>query len=173
MEDDLGEQSLGELAAQLKEAICKHGVVKGPFGRMFAWAVNGQGEYQLYDNPPGSLQLLAYYGFCAKNDEEYTNTVKWIRSRHNPYFHTQGPLVEAGSLHAGNPWPLSAANDLLALNKGAFDFLSRARMDNGFACETVHPIKGHASTGLAFASAAGFLAHAIWWRMKGKDEFYS
>ncbi|MDO9533889.1 MAG: hypothetical protein Q7J85_00835 [Bacillota bacterium] len=81
--------------------------------------------------------------------------------------------MEAGSLHAGNPWPMAAVNDLLALNWGAIDFLSRVKMDNGLACETVHPIKGCASTGLAFASSAGFLAHAICWRMKGKNEFFS
>ena len=36
-------------------------------------------------------------------------------------------------------------------------------MDNGFCCETVDPQTGRAATGAAFASAAGFLAHALWW----------
>ena len=157
-------RSLFEEAAQLKEAIYGHGVVPGPRGPMFAWAIDGYGRYQLYDNPPGSLQLLPYYGFCSREDEVYRNTVNWIRSKDNPYFFGEGHIREAASLHAGDPWPLGAANDLLAENRGAETFLHRVSMDNGVACETVHPQSGQARTGLAFATAAGFLAHAIWHR---------
>jgi hypothetical protein len=164
--DGTEEPNFREMAQQLRAAIYEHGLVSGPNGLMFAWAVNGCGDFQLYDNPPGSLQLLAYYGFCSREDEIYVHTVNWIRSGQNPFFHVKGPLVEAGSLHAANPWPLAAANDLLALNRGGADFLGKVSMDNGFACETVHPEKGFATTGQAFASAAGFLAHAIWWRYK-------
>ena len=157
-------RSLFEEAAQLKEAIYGHGIVPGTRGPMFAWAVDGCGQYQLYDNPPGSLQLLPYYGFCSREDEVYRNTVNWIRSENNPYFTKEGPIKEAASLHAEGPWPLAAANDLLAENRGAGAFFQRAAMDNGLACETVDPESGRARTGLAFATAAGFLAHAIWYR---------
>jgi uncharacterized protein len=70
-------------------------------------------------------------------------------------------LRKPGSLHSGNPWPLGACNDLLALNVSALDFLKRVKMDNGFFCETVDPETGTVSTGAAFASAAGFLAYAL------------
>jgi hypothetical protein len=155
---------LAALAEDLQRAIHKQGVVKGPLGEMFAWSVDGEGNFELYDNPPGSLQLLAYYGFCTEEEQVFRNTLNWIRSSHNPYFHLNSPLQEAGSRHAGNPWPLAAANDLLSQNRGAFNFLRRAAMDNGFVCETVNPVDGRASTGFAFASAAGFLAAAIWRR---------
>ncbi len=153
----------GEAAAALQQTIYRRGTVKGPRGIMFAWAVNGKGRFQLYDNPPGSLQLLSFYGFCSPADSLFRNTAAWIRSPDNPHFHGDSPFAECGSLHAPNPWPLAACNDILALNEGGVDFLLRAPLDNGFCCETVDPQSGRASTGAAFASAAGFLAHALWW----------
>ncbi|NLI70507.1 MAG: glycoside hydrolase family 125 protein [Firmicutes bacterium] len=158
------------LAAALKQAIHRHGTVEGPHGAMFAWAVDGKGRFQLYDNPPGSLQLLAFYGFCSREDPIFCNTVAWIRSSENPHFHADTPFAEAGSLHAPGPWPLAACNDILALNRGGTDFLRRAPMDNGFCCETVDPQTGLATTGAAFASAAGFLAHALWWASREKKD---
>jgi hypothetical protein len=149
-------------AAELRRAIYRHGVVEGPRGPIFAWAVDGKGRYQLYDNPPGSLQLLAHYRFCSMDDPVFCNTAAWIRSGENPYFHGGAAFEEAGSLHCGNPWPMAACNDLLALNRGGADFLRRAPMDHGFCCETVDPETGRATTGAAFASAAGFLAYALW-----------
>lgn len=149
------------LAAELQQSIYEHCTVKGPYGTIFAWAVNGRGKFSLYDNPPGSLQLLAHYGFCAYDDTIFLNTARWIRSNNNKYFHQGKSFEEAGSLHAGNPWPLSACNDLLSCNVGAIDFFSRAEMDNGFFCETIDPETGRLTTGAAFASGAGFLANAL------------
>jgi len=152
----------GQKARRLKEAILEQGVVEGPYGPMFAWAVNSKGGHRLYDNPPGSLQLLAHYGYCPFDYPVYRNTVRWIRSRHNPYYHGENKVKEPGSLHAVHPWPLSAANDLLSLNWNRGNLFKLAEMDNGFCCETIKPETGKAATGLAFASAAGFLAYAIW-----------
>jgi uncharacterized protein len=149
------------LACELETAIYEHCTVHGPCGLMFAWAVDGKGKFKLYDNPPGSLQLLAHYGFCSSDDNIFLNTVRWIRSPNNNYFHPDSSFMEAGSLHCSNPWPLGACNDLLALNVSALDFLRRVKMDNGFFCETVDPETGTVSTGAAFASAAGFLAAAL------------
>jgi uncharacterized protein len=149
------------LARELQQAIYDQCTVKGPCGEMFTWAVDGKGRFTLYDNPPGSLQLLAHYRFCSLNDTIYKNTVRWIRSANNDYFHQGSRFEEAGSRHSANPWPLAACNDLLACNSGALDFLTLAEMDNGFFCETVNPHTGRVSTGAAFASAAGFLAYAL------------
>lgn len=149
------------LSRELLQAVYDHCMVQGPFGIMFAWAVDGKGRFILYDNPPGSLQLLAHYGFCSIEDTVFKNTVRWIRSSNNKYFHQGSNFEETGSMHAENPWPMGACNDLLACNAGAVDFLSRAEMDNGFFCESIHPETGRVSTGAAFASGAGFLAWAI------------
>jgi len=152
---------LSTLAAALRRAVYRYGVVEGPFGPMFAWSVDGGGSYELYDNPPGSLQLLAYYGFCGKNEAAYRNTVRWVHSLHNPYYCHGGPIKGAASRHAVNPWPMSFVNDLLSLNLDKGNFFGRAPMDNGFFCETVDPHRGRAATGQAFASASGFLAFAL------------
>lgn len=146
----------------LRKAIYRHGTAEGPCGPMFAWAVDGRGQFQLYDNPPGSLLLLAHYGFCSPKDPIFKNTAAWIRSSHNPYCHLSCNFEGVGSLHCANPWPLAAANELLAFAAGGADFLKRAPMDQGFCCETVDPHSGRVSTGAAFASGAGFLAHAIY-----------
>jgi uncharacterized protein len=162
------ENDFAILARELENAIYEHCTVNGPCGLMFTWAVDGKGKFSLYDNPPGSLQLLAHYGFCSLKDTIFINTVRWIRSPNNSYFHQGSPFEEAGSLHSSNPWPLGACNDLLACNTGALDFLKRTKMDNGFFCETVNPVTGEVSTGAAFASAAGFLAYALYTYLKKK-----
>ncbi|MFO7951681.1 MAG: glycoside hydrolase family 125 protein [Bacillota bacterium] len=149
------------LARELLQAIFDHCMVKGPCGTMFAWSVDGKGKFTLYDNPPGSLQLLAHYQFCSLDDTVFKNTVHWIRSTNNRYFFQGTNFEEAGSRHAENPWPLAACNDLLACNAGAVDFFKRAEMDNGFFCESINPKTGLVTTGAAFASAAGFLAYAL------------
>ncbi len=149
------------LSAELRQAIYEHCTIKGPQGPMFAWAVDGKGKFCLYDNPPGSLQLLAHYGFCSVEDIVFLNTVRWIRSTHNRYYHQGRNFEEASSRHAENPWPMAACNDLLACNIGGVDFLRRAALDKGFFCETIDPDTGLVSTGAAFASGAGFLAYAL------------
>ncbi|EEG78825.1 glycoside hydrolase family 125 protein [Dethiobacter alkaliphilus] len=153
---------MNEAAKLLREAIFRYGVVEGPYGPMFAWAVDGTGRFQLYDNPPGSLQLLPHYGFCEKEEPVWQNTVRWIHSSHNPYYREKGYITGAASRHAANPWPLAAANDLLGQNLDQGRFFKRAVMDSGFCCETVSPSSGRASTGHAFASSAGFIASALW-----------
>lgn len=158
-------------AEALKENIYRLGIVAGPLGPMFAWSVDGRGNYELYDNPPGSLQLLAHYGFCREDEPSYVNTVEWVNSCHNPYFCEEGEVIGGtASRHAGSPWPLSAVNDLLSLNLWKGSFFKKASMDNGFFCETVDPLSGRASTGLAFASASGFLAYALWKVYKAEEQ---
>lgn len=149
------------LARELMQAIFDHCMVKGPFGPMFAWAVDGAGRFSLYDNPPGSLQLLCHYGFCSSGDIVFRNTVRWIRSSNNRFYHQGCNFEEAGSIHAKSPWPMGACNNLLACNDRAVDFLTRAPMDNGFFCESIDPDSGRVLTGAAFASGAGFMAHAL------------
>lgn len=168
--DRLGDAPLAtwaqETAARLHQAIQATCVVDGPFGPMFAWAVDGQGAFTLYDNPPGSLQLLGTLGLCPPDDPVLVNTIRWVHSRENPYWYP-GPFGEAGSSHAPNPWPLAAANTLLAagappeLKGHALNLLRKAPLDGGFVCETIDPETGRARSGAAFATAAGYVAAAL------------
>ncbi|NLG84408.1 MAG: glycoside hydrolase family 125 protein [Firmicutes bacterium] len=134
---------LREAAEALGEAIRRYCVVDGPFGPMYAWAVGvtphepsgveGETEAvraveanasyrglrrtgaELYDDPPGSLELLGHYGYCRDGDGAsiLANTRRWIHSDHNPYF-LEGRFAAPGSAHSPHPWPIAMANSILA-----------------------------------------------------------
>ena len=151
-----------ELARQVHQAVMEHCVVDGPFGPMFAWAVDLKGNHHLYDDPPGSLQLLSWLEFCPPDLPAYKNTVEWIHSPENPHSYHDAPFAAPGCEHENHPFLFSVANDLLAgRSEHAIDFLRRAEMDDGIACETVDENTGRAASGRAFAACAGYLAFAL------------
>ena len=136
-------------------------ITAGPLGPMYAWAVNDRGEAQLLDQPPGSLQLLAYYGFCSQDDPVYRNTVQWIQSSHNPDY-ISGRFSAPACEHAPHPWVLSLCYELIGGDREkALGQLLAAPLDNGIACETIDAETGRAKTGAAFATCAGFLSHSL------------
>ncbi|NLJ79727.1 MAG: glycoside hydrolase family 125 protein [Firmicutes bacterium] len=148
-------------AAGLKQAIKKHCLCPGPTGLMYAWSVSGAGECEILDQPPGSLQLLEYYGFCPPQDQAYQNTLRFIHSGNNPHYVSgtfSGPACE----HAPYPWVLSLVYELINGDRGrALKLLAAAPLDSGIACETIDPVTGRVKTGAAFAACAGFLAYAL------------
>ena len=120
------------------------------------------GRHNLYDEPPGSLQLLPYYGFCSQSDPIWRNTAALIRSPAYSYSFANSPVAEIGCAHAPYPWILSLCNSLLSGHAAqAFQELSWIEMDNGIACESVDPVTGCCTTGAAFATCAGFLCHSM------------
>jgi len=147
--------------AALHKCIQEVCITTGPFGPMYAWAVNDQGEAQLLDQPPGSLQLLAYYGFCDLDDPVYRNTAAWIHSTHNPDYVT-GSFAAPACEHAPYPWVLSLCYELISGSRAqALQKLLAAKLDNDIACETIDPHTGAIKTGAAFATCAGFLSHSL------------
>ncbi|MDI7247097.1 MAG: glycoside hydrolase family 125 protein [Bacillota bacterium] len=198
-------RELREAAETLGEAIRRYCVVDGPFGPMYAWAVGVtphepsgvEGEpgaiqavevsasyrgsrragAELYDDPPGSLELLGHYGYCRDGDGAsiLANTRRWIRSLHNPYF-VEGRFAAPGSAHSPHPWPMAVASSVLAeaaaqdatgrcdlgIVRSAVELLTAAPMDSGLACESIDAETGMVKTGAAFASAAGFLGYSLW-----------
>jgi uncharacterized protein len=156
-------ERLSKHARDVSIAILQHCVVEGPHGSMFAWSVDLEGNHRLYDEPPGSLLLLPHYGFCSNSDATWRRTRDWIHSRDYEYSFVDKPFSEVGCAHAKHPWVLAAVNSLLAGEEArAVDFLCRARLDNGLACESVDENTGDAATGFAFATCAGFLAYGLW-----------
>ena len=155
--------SLASTAEEVNAAIYQHCVFHDDAGKpYFGWSVDLKGQHNIYDEPPGSLQLLPYYGFCSFDDEIWRNTVSMIRSPAYEYSFADSPIVEIGCAHAPYPWILSLCNSLLCGHaEQAFRELEILEMDNGIACESVDPVKGTCTTGAAFATCAGFLCHSM------------
>lgn len=155
--------ALKDAAQEVKDAVYQHCVFADDNGNpYFGWSVDLKGEHNVYDEPPGSLQLLPYYGFCGEDDPVWRNTVSMIRSPAYAYSFAGFPIAEIGCAHAPYPWILSLCNSLLCGHKEqAFRELELLEMDNGIACESVDPVQGTCATGAAFATCAGFLCHAM------------
>ena len=155
--------TLEQQAEAVRQAIYTHCVFRDADQKpYFGWSVDLKGRHNVYDEPPGSLQLLPYYGFCAPDDEIWRNTVAMIRAPSYAYSFADAPVAEIGCAHAPYPWILSLCNSLLCGHKEqAFQELEQMDMDNGIACESVDPVLGTCTTGAAFATCAGFLCHSM------------
>lgn len=154
---------LEKTASEIKDAIMTHCVQKDAAGKpYFGWSIDLNGSHDVYDEPPGSLQLLPFFDFCSPNDEIYRNTVAMIRSPEYKYSFANSPINEIGCPHAPHPWILSLANSLLCGRvEHCRAILEKISMDNGIACESVDGVTGYCTTGEAFATCAGFLCHSI------------
>lgn len=157
-------------ACRVKAAIATHCVKIKDGKEMFAWSVDLIGNWDIYDEPPGSLLLLPHYGFCSQDDEIWKHTVAIIRRKDYPYSFADCPIAEIGCPHAPHPWVLSISNSLLSGKKEeAKKHLALCKLDNGIACESVNEYTGESATGDAFATCAGFLAYAIDTAFEGKN----
>lgn len=151
-----------ELAEAVKAAVYRNCVKIKDGKPCFAWSVDLNGSYDIYDEPAGSLQQLAPLGFCDEDDEIYKNTVCIIRSSDYQFSFAESPFAEIGCRHAPHPWILSVGVSLLCKRaEASARFLHNVTMDNGIACESVDENTGLCSTGAAFATCAGFLCHAM------------
>ena len=149
-------------ADELRIAIEKHGIAEGVFGPMYAWSTDCGGHHEIYDNPPGSLVLLAYYGFCSRDDEVYRNTLKWIYSEHNKHRYQSPRFDSTGCIHTPFPWLISICNYLLVFHdESRLRMIEELELDNGFACESFDSESGIVKTGGAFATCAGFLGYTL------------
>lgn len=152
-----------KLSKGIRESILKNCIVEKNGKNIFAWAVDLEGKSTVYDEPPGSLTLLPYYGFCSFDDEVYKNTVEYLYSDEFEHYFSKGNFKELGCSHANHPWILSIANSLLnGRHSKAVEMLKKAAMDNGIACESIDENTGECITGAHFATCAGFLCYAIY-----------
>lgn len=135
---------LTERAERVRRAIYDNCIFDGAF----AWSVDLAGGHDVYDEPPGSLLLLPYYGFCAWDDPVYLKTAEMIRSPDYTYSFAGCEIAEIGCPHAPHPWLLSIGNSLLCgRSSEALEHLRRTRLDNGIACESVDEHTGECTTG--------------------------
>ena len=85
-----------------------------------------------------------------------------IRSPDYAYSFAGCEFADIGCAHAPHPWLPSVANSLLSGESGrALDILRRAALDNGIVCESIDEHTGECATGEHFATAAGFVCHAL------------
>lgn len=156
-------QDLLAEASAVKEAILANNIFEKDGEKMFAWSVDLTGNWDIYDEPPGSLLLLPHYGFCDMEDPVWKHTAAIIRREDYPYSFAGCPIAEIGCPHAPHPWILSLSNSMLSDKKeAAKKHLMLCKMDNGIACESVDEYTGESRTGDAFATCAGFLAYALY-----------
>jgi GH15 family glucan-1,4-alpha-glucosidase len=159
-------RALTQRAADLKTAILKHCVAPGPpgsTGTMFAASTDGTSPL-FVEIPPGSLMRLPALGFVPETDSVFERTYEWLHSPNYKYSYASEPYGLPGSYRV--PFTTSwAVADHLLLKQGrerAMKVLHDSPWDGGIFTEGVNPATGILDTnGRAFATAAGYLAHAL------------
>jgi hypothetical protein len=153
-------------AAALKAAIMKYGVrsgAEGAGGPIFAATVSATGA-DFMDVPPGSLLKLPYLGFIAEDDPLFVRTYDWLHSRHYQYSYAGQPYGLPGSyrLPFTTSWSVADHLRLKAGRAQALKVLTGSPWDGGIITEGVKADTGVPDQeGRAFATAAGYIAHAI------------
>ena len=99
------------LCGEIKEGLETYALVEHPdYGKVYAYEVDGRGNYHFMDdaNVP-SLLSLPYLGCVAADDPTYLNTRRMILSRVNPYYYEGSAARGIGSPHTppGYVWPIS------------------------------------------------------------------
>ncbi len=91
----------GKLRQQIREAIETIGITKTEdFGEIYAYEVDGYGQYNLMDdaNVP-SLLSMTYLGYEPKRPEVAENTRRFLLSDANPYYYKGTAAAGIGSPH--------------------------------------------------------------------------
>jgi GH15 family glucan-1,4-alpha-glucosidase len=168
--DPAGAQDMTARAKALHAAVLAHCVssqapgATGPLAApMFASATDGK-QFVFTEIPPGSLMKLPSLGFIAETDPIFVNTYRWLHSSNYKYSYSDQPYGLPGSyrLVFTTSWSIA---DHLALSQGreqALKILRASDWDGGIVTEGVSAANGLMDQqGRAFATAAGYVAHAI------------
>ncbi len=98
------------LKLEIEKGIRDFGIIDTEFGNIFAYEVDGRGNYVLFDDPNvPSLLAAPYLGYCEEFDEIYQNTRKFILSKNNKYFYEGLNASGCGSSHTPENyiWPIA------------------------------------------------------------------
>lgn len=158
--------SLRSEAAKLRAAIFRFGVrqgAEGASGPIFAATVDAHSA-DFVDVPPGSLMKLPALGFINERDPLFRRTYSWLHSAHYRYSYADQPYGLPGSyrLPFTTSWEVADHLKLAAGRERALMILKHSPWDGGIITEGVKPDTGIPDTqGLAFATAAGYVAHTI------------
>lgn len=159
-------QSVRQRAAELREAILKHCVsseAPGAGGSIFASATDGK-HFIFTEIPPGSLMKLPLLGLIPESSPVFQRTYEWLHSPHYKYSYSSDAYGLPGSYRLPFTTVWSVA-DHLQLKEGraqALKVLEASHWDGGIFTEGVNPTTARMDqAGRAFATAAGYMAHAI------------
>jgi uncharacterized protein len=166
LQDENGAKKAGNEAASLRNAILAHCVAStapGADGAIFVFATDGKNVVYA-DAPPGSLLKLPALGFVPETDPVFARTYRWLHSNSYAYSyigHTYG-LPGSYRLPFTTSWSIADHLRLSAGRDQAWKVLRASKWDGGIVTEGVNPDTAVAdSAGRAFATAAGYVAHAI------------
>jgi uncharacterized protein len=153
-------------AAALRAAILAHMVVSdvaGAGGPMFASATDGR-QFIETEIPPGSLMKLPTLGFVREDDPLFVRTYEWLHSSHYKYSYADRPYGLPGSyrLPFTTSWMIADELLLKRSRERAQKILLAGGWDGGIISEGINPDSAAMEPGGgAFATAAGYIAHAI------------
>jgi hypothetical protein len=159
-------RDMRERASKLHDAILAHCVwndAPGADGPIFASATDGK-KAIFTEIPPGSLMKLATLGFVSESDPVFARTYRWLHSANYKYSWSDKPYGLPGSyrLLFTTSWSVADHLQLAAGHEQALKILRAGNWDGGIITEGVDPTSGRMDqAGRAFATAAGYMAHAI------------
>lgn len=166
LHDAAAAQQMRDRATALHAAILKFCIsteAPGADGPIFASATDGK-RFAFTEMPPGSMMKLATLGFVSEDDPVFARTYRWLHSKNYQYSYSDEPYGFPGSyrLLFTASWPVADHLMLKAGHEKALKILRSSNWDGGIITEGVDAHTGHMdSAGRAFATAAGYVAHAI------------
>jgi uncharacterized protein len=153
-------------ATELHAAILEHCVwndAPGAGGPIFASATDGK-KAVFTEIPPGALMKLPALGFVAEDDPVFARTYRWLHSANYKYSYSDEPYGLPGSyrLPFTTSWSVADHLRLKAGHAQAEKILRASNWDGGIITEGVSASTARMDqAGRAFATAAGYMAHAI------------
>ena len=166
LKDPTSAAEMQRRAQALHAAILAHSVIAtapGAAGPIFASATDGTNFVET-DIPPGSLLKLPALGFIAEEDPLFARTFDWLHSPNYKYSYSDKRYGVPGSYRLPITTSWVVADELLLhrAHDRAQSILLTSTWDSGIISEGIDPDTARLDNpGRAFATAAGYVAHAI------------
>ena len=166
LHDNASAADMKRRARELHAAILARMVVAtapGAAGPIFASATDGT-NFATTDIPPGSLMKLPTLGFIAEDDPLFRRTYEWLHSPNYKYSYAGSAYGLPGSyrLPITTSWVIADEMLLKRSHERALTILLASPWDGGIVSEGINPETARMDyAGRAFATAAGYVAHAI------------
>lgn len=128
---------LTDLADAVRAAIWAHLAVENEGRRLFAYAVDLQGNSHLYHDANDLPAVWApVWGFCSAGDTTWQATLDFAFSVANAGGYYSGPLSGLGSVHTPGPWPLGDVQEFVYARLTGDGTRARAVLDRLVATAT-------------------------------------